>query len=66
MKKFYLMFMMSLLLVSSSFTLETKLTPKEAKEIAKEAYVYGLPLILNYKTMYSYVVDDKTYWSYGR
>ncbi|MFT5699174.1 MAG: hypothetical protein ACI8ZB_002031 [Desulforhopalus sp.] len=60
MKKIFLMFMMSLLLVSSSFALETKLTPKEAKEIAKEAYVYGLPLILNYKTMYSYVVDDKS------
>ncbi|MFT5729612.1 MAG: hypothetical protein ACI8PB_003783 [Desulforhopalus sp.] len=54
------MFMMSLLLVSSSFALETKLTPKEAKEIAKEAYVYGLPLVLNYKTMYNYAVNDKS------
>ena len=60
MNKIFLMFMMSLLLVSSSFALETKLTPKEAKEIAKEAYVYGLPLVLNYKTMYNYVVDDKS------
>jgi len=36
------------------------LTPKEATQIAKEAYVYGLPLVLNYKTMYNYVVDEKS------
>lgn len=34
-----------------------ELTPTEAKEIAKEAYIYGFPLVLNYKTMYSYAVD---------
>ena len=39
--------MMSLLLVSPAFALDTKLTPKEAKEIAKEAYVYGLPFVVN-------------------
>ena len=54
------MFMMCLLFISSSVAAETKLTPKEAKEIAKEAYVYGLPLVLNYKTMYNYAVDKKS------
>jgi hypothetical protein len=29
-----------------------ELTPAEAKQIAKEAYIYGFPLVLNYKTMY--------------
>ncbi len=38
----------------------TELTPAEAKEIAKEAYVYGFPLVLNYKTMYDYAVDKKS------
>ena len=51
---------MSLVLISQSFALETKLTPKEAQQIAKEAYVYGLPLMLNYKTMYNYTVNDKS------
>ena len=59
-KNFYLMFMISLVLISPSFALDTKLTPNEAKEIAKEAYIYGLPMVLNYKTMYSYAVDKKS------
>ena len=29
----------------------------EAKAIAKEAYVYGFPMVMNYKTIYNYVVD---------
>ena len=37
-----------------------ELTPAEAKEIAKEAYIYGFPLVLNYKTMYDYAVDTKS------
>jgi len=37
-----------------------KLTPVEAKEIAKEAYIYGFPLVLNYKTMYSYTINTKS------
>ena len=48
------------LLVTVSFGTELKLTAKEAKAIAKEAYIYGLPMVLNYKTMYNYVVDKKS------
>jgi hypothetical protein len=36
------------------------LTAEEATQIAKEAYVYGFPLVLNYKTMYDYAVDTKS------
>ena len=36
-----------------------ELTPAEAKAIAKEAYVYGFPMVMNYKTIYNYVVDKK-------
>ena len=41
-------------------TEEAALTPKEATQIAKEAYVYGFPLVLNYKTMYEYAVDKNS------
>ncbi len=34
------------------------LTLAEAKAIAKEAYVYGFPMVVNYKTMYLYVLDE--------
>jgi hypothetical protein len=60
MKKIYLIVLMSLLVVTSGFAAEPKLSPKEAKAIAKEAYIYGLPMVLNYKTMYSYVIDKKS------
>jgi len=39
---------------------QEKLTPEQAKQIAKEAYIYGLPLVLNYKTMNMYAVDTKS------
>ena len=60
MQKIYLILLMSLMLISPSFALESKLTPKEAQQIAKEAYIYGFPLVLNYKTMYNYAVDKKS------
>jgi hypothetical protein len=34
-----------------------KVTPEQAREIAKEAYIYGFPLIMNYKTLYSNTID---------
>lgn len=34
------------------------LTPAEARAIAKEAYIYGFPLVENYRIMHSYFVDS--------
>ncbi len=39
---------------------EVKVTPEQAKEIAKEAYVYGFPMVVNYKTMYNYTLNEKS------
>jgi len=36
-----------------------ELTTAEAKQIAKEAYVYGFPMVMNYKTIYNYVIDTE-------
>jgi hypothetical protein len=36
-----------------------EVTPAEAKAIAKKAYVYGFPMVMNYKTMVQYAVDTK-------
>ena len=35
-----------------------EVTAEEATAIAKEAYVYGFPIVMNYKTMYNYVIDE--------
>lgn len=36
------------------------ITPDEARAIAKEAYIYGFPMVVNYKTMYMYALDEKS------
>ena len=33
------------------------ITPEEAEAVAREAYVYGFPMVMNYKTLYNYVID---------
>jgi hypothetical protein len=37
---------------------EEAITPEEAKAIAREAYVYGFPMVMNYKTIYNFVIDE--------
>ena len=32
-------------------------TPEEAEATAREAYIYGFPMVMNYKTIYNYVID---------
>ena len=32
-------------------------TPGEAEATAREAYVWGFPMVMNYKTLYSYAID---------
>ena len=49
-------------------TTQTSITADEARAIAKEAYIYGFPLVDNYRIQYSYFVDKsnpeyKTTWN---
>jgi hypothetical protein len=32
--------------------------PEEAGAIARDAYIYGFPMVMNYKTLWNYVVDE--------
>ncbi len=59
MKRFFLLFSISVFLFASCKNKET-LTPEEAKEIAKEAYVYGFPMVVAYKTMWAYTIDKNS------
>jgi hypothetical protein len=36
------------------------ITPAEAKAIAEEGFIYGLPIVMNYGVMYEYAVDKKS------
>jgi len=35
-------------------------TPEQARSIAKEAYIYGYPIVDNYRIMYTYFVDKSS------
>ena len=43
--------------LTSCETAQTDITPDEARTIAKEAYIYGYPMVDSYRIMYSYFVD---------
>jgi len=64
MKKFSLFLMIVVLSVTLGCQPATDggkdLKPAEAKAIAKEAYVYGFPMVVNYKTMYMSCVDKES------
>src|SRR4051794_26037387 len=36
------------------------LAPEETKAIAEEAFIYGLPIVMNYAVMYEYSVDKNS------
>ncbi|MCK4782112.1 MAG: DUF1254 domain-containing protein, partial [Desulfobacteraceae bacterium] len=62
-KKNGLLLITVVMLLLTGFLLSScsqKLTPEEAKVIAKEAYIYGFPMVVNYKTMYMYAVDENS------
>jgi len=44
---------------SAIATQRSPISPKEAKAIAKEAYIYGFPMVMNYKTIHNYWVDKE-------
>jgi hypothetical protein len=60
MKKICLIALASLVIISSSFATEQKLTAKEAKQIAKEAYIYAYPMIESYKLMFAGAIWKKS------
>ena len=41
-------------------TADDPVTSEEAQAIAREAYVYGFPMVMNMKTIYNYVVDEQS------
>jgi hypothetical protein len=44
---------------STTFRPSEPLSPDEARALAKEAYIYGFPIVDNYRIQYSYFVDRR-------
>ena len=52
------MFVLAMLLAgATSATAAPAVTPAEARAIAKDAYIYGYPMVDNYRVQYAYYVD---------
>jgi hypothetical protein len=45
---------------SISCNQKPELTPAEAEEIAREAYIYGFPMVVNYKALYLYTLEEQS------
>jgi hypothetical protein len=56
-RTFVTLFLCSLISLHGPARAQDALTPDEARTIAKEAYVYGFPLVDSYRVQYSYFVD---------
>jgi hypothetical protein len=46
--------------IASSVTAQDKVTPKEARAIAKEAYIFNYSLVMMYRTMYIQAIDTES------
>ena len=53
----FLAAMLAATLITGCATSSRDITPAEARAIAKEAYIYGFPLIDSYRIQHSYFVD---------
>ena len=49
----------SLVMLAPANARAQSITPDEARAIAKEAYIYGFPMVDNYRIQYAYFVDSK-------
>lgn len=49
--------LLTLAILSSVAKAEITVTPEEARAIAKEAYIYGYPMVDSYRIQYGYFVD---------
>ena len=57
-----------LMLLASMASAQGKVSPDEARAIAKEAYIFHYPLVYYYRTMYRQAIDPSsdTYRGFGK
>lgn len=60
--RFFLSALLSLCvaLIAANSWAQDKVTPAEARKIAKEAYIFNYPLVMYYRTMYLQAIDTKS------
>jgi hypothetical protein len=58
MKTYYVFFILLTFLLITNCSNKKNLNPEEAKNISREAYIYGFPMVMGYKAMNAYVLDE--------
>ena len=53
----YFLLIILVSLVSISCSKKVEVTPEEARQIAKEAYIYGFPMVDSYRIIYAYFIN---------
>lgn len=57
MKNLFYFFALCIIIAAYSCSNQAKVTPEEAREIAKEAYIYGYPIVDNYRIIHTYFIN---------
>ncbi len=57
---FFAAFLCTVVLLATNSWAQDKVTPDEARKIAKEAYIFNYPLVMMYRTMYLQAIDAKS------
>ena len=55
-----ILFISTVLASCNSGNKPAELQPDEAKQIAKEAFIFGFPMVVNYKTVWSYTLNKES------
>lgn len=53
-----LSYLLAIGLITNTTVAANSVSIQEAEAIAKEAYIYGFPMVMGYKTLYAYAVDN--------
>ena len=56
---FFLLLILGILLFTQCQKTD-ELQPDEAREIAKQAFIYGFPMVMNYKALYANTIDKNS------
>jgi hypothetical protein len=51
--------LLAVMVYAQPMSAQSNITPDEARAIAKEAYIYGYPMVDNYRIQHAYFVDTK-------
>ena len=59
-QKLFKTLLIMMFMITGQVANASEVTAKEARQIAKEAYIFNYPLVMYYRTMYMQAIDTKS------